>query len=378
MSLPPVAGHEQLRRRLAAAVGSGGLPQSLLLQGAPGIGKQRLALWLAEMLQCERQTACGECRSCRLASQLQHPDIHWYFPLARPKRVTPNKLREKLEEARLAELEARRAEPLRRVYDDGPTGIHLGTIESIRQRATRRPAMGPRSIFVIGRAEQMVSQRASPEAANAFLKLLEEPPEGVHIVLTSSRPRALLPTVRSRVLSVRVLPLADEELADFLTAQCDVAPAEARRVARLSQGSIGRALDVLAGEEGNYEGAERLLRAALDGDRADRLQIALSLSFRGARGGFLQMLEAAVELLRDQLAVATGNPEDALDPERARRLCRTPLEVSGILAGLDSLENAKLSATGNVNPQAVSAVLLRELAASLSTGDALQPERLSS
>jgi hypothetical protein len=87
------------------------------------------------------------------ASELQHPDIHWYFPLERPKRVAANKLREKLEEARLTELDARRADPLRRLAEDAPTGLHLGTIENLRQRALRRPAMGPRTVFIVGRAE---------------------------------------------------------------------------------------------------------------------------------------------------------------------------------------------------------------------------------
>ena len=145
-------------------------------------------------------------------------DIHWYFPLERPKRVAASKLREKLEEARLAEIDARRNEPLRRSVTDAPTGIHLGTIENLRQRAIQRPAMGPRTVFVVGKAEQMVSQQASQEAANAFLKLLEEPPEDVHIFLTTSRPGSLLPTVRSRVLSIRALPLANEEVAAFLEA----------------------------------------------------------------------------------------------------------------------------------------------------------------
>ncbi len=365
MSLPPVAGHDQLRRLLANAATSGGLPQSVLLRGAPGIGKQRLALWLAAVLQCERQTGCGECRSCRLASELQHPDIHWYFPLERPKRVAANKLREKLEEARLTELVARRAEPLRRLAEDAPTGLHLGTIENLRQRAIRRPAMGPRTVFIVGRAEQMVSQQASQEAANALLKLLEEPPEDVHIFLTSSRPGALLPTVRSRVLSIRVLPLADEEVAAFLDAETDIGTEGAHRTARLAQGSIGRALQIVAGEEDGYDDAERLLRVALSGKRADRLGYSLSLSARGARGGFLRALEATGELMRDQLALATGNAESALDIERARRLSPEPLDAEALLAGLESLEHAKLAAAGNVNPQAVSASLLGELAVAL-------------
>jgi DNA polymerase-3 subunit delta' len=367
MSLPPVAGHEELRRLLADAATSGRLPQSVLFRGAPGIGKQRLALWLAAVLQCERHTGCGECRSCRLAAELQHPDIHWYFPLERPKRVTANKLREKLEEARLAELDARRAEPLRRLAEDAPTGLHLGTIENLRERAIRRPAMGPRTVFIVGRAEQMVSQQASQEAANAFLKLLEEPPEDVHIFLTSSRPGALLPTVRSRVLSIRVLPLAAEEVADYLQAEADIGRERAHRIARLAQGSIGRALQIAGGEEDGYDDAERLLRVALGGNRAERLRYSLSLSARGARGGFLRALEATGELMRDQLALATGNADDALDIERARRLSPERPRAEAILAGLQSLEHAKLAAAGNVNPQAVSASLLGELAAALST-----------
>jgi DNA polymerase-3 subunit delta' len=363
-----MAGHEHLRDGLAAAARSGRLPQSLLFRGPPGVGKQRLALWLAALLQCERRTGCGECRSCRLAAKLQHPDIHWYFPVARPTRVAANKLREKLEQARLDELEARRTEPLRRPPDDAPTGIHLGTVENLRQRAVQRPAMGPRSVFVIGRAEQMVSQRASPEAANAFLKLLEEPPDGVHIFLTSSRPRALLPTVRSRVLSIRVLPLSEEEVAGFLETEAGADARLARRTARLSQGSIGRALEILGGAEGGYEEAQELLRAALSANRADRLRYALALSSRGARGGFLRVLDAAGELLRDQLALATGSPEQTLDAERAVALSPMPLDADGILAGLASLERARIAATGNVNPQAVSAGLLSELASALGAG----------
>ena len=256
-------------------------------------------------------------------------------------------------------------EPLRRLAEDAPTGIHLGTIENLRQRAIRRPAMGPRTVFVVGRAEQMVSQQASQEAANAFLKLLEEPPKDVHIVLTSSRPGALLPTVRSRVLSIRVLPLADEEVAAFLKAETDIGTEEAQRVARFAQGSIGRALQIVGGEEDVCDDAERLLRVALSGKRADRLGYSLSLSARGARGGFLRALEATGVLMRDQLALATGNADNALDIERARRLSPEPLDTEALLAGLQSLEHAKLAAAGNVNPQAVSASLLGELAVAL-------------
>jgi len=84
--------------------------------------------------------------------------------------------------------------------------------------------MGRRSVFVVGDAEAMVPQAASQQAANAFLKLLEEPPDDTYLVLTSSRRSALLPTVRSRVVGVRVPPLREEEVADFLVDHAGAEP----------------------------------------------------------------------------------------------------------------------------------------------------------
>ena len=76
--------------------------------------------------------------------------------------------------------------------------------------------MARRKVFVIGDAERMVAQEGSDQAANAFLKLLEEPPEDTTIILTSSEPGALLPTIRSRVVAVRVPPLSGAEVSAFL------------------------------------------------------------------------------------------------------------------------------------------------------------------
>src|SRR5437867_9190281 len=88
MSIVPLVGHPELRSRLADAVQRGTLPAALLLQGLRGVGKQRLALWLAQLLLCEsRKPAgpCGECKQCRFATELTHPDLHWYFPRPRQK-----------------------------------------------------------------------------------------------------------------------------------------------------------------------------------------------------------------------------------------------------------------------------------------------------
>lgn len=87
MRLHPVYGHEALRSRLATAMAAGKLPPALLLVGPPGVGKQRLGLWIAQGMVCEQGPGapCGACHACRLAQGLGHPDIHWFFPIPRPK-----------------------------------------------------------------------------------------------------------------------------------------------------------------------------------------------------------------------------------------------------------------------------------------------------
>lgn len=371
MSLLPVVGHRELQGRLRRAAASGRLPQSLLFRGPPGTGKQRLALWLAGLVLCEAdERPCGMCKSCRLADGLQHPDIHWYFPLPSPRGVAAHKRREKLEEARLEELEARRERPLWASHGDSSASIFLPMVEEIRSRAARRPAMSRATVFVIGDAERMVPQASSPEAANAFLKLLEEPPSDTLLFLTSSRPGSLLPTIRSRVLEIRVTPPAPEEAAKFLVEHAAMAPDEAGAAARRTEGSIGLAFSAGADEGGDPRvEAGAFLACAVRGSRADRLRLAASYPAAGARGSFSAMLEALGRTIRDGAASAVGATDLALDPEIASRI--PELAVASPAAFVDAVsrvEEARDSAAGNGNPEAISAVLLSDLAGCFQMG----------
>lgn len=363
MTLPPLVGHEDLRERLGASARAGRLPASLLFYGPEGVGKQRLALWLARLLQCDRLEACGECRGCRLALKLEHPDVHWFFPLPRPG-GSRDKLREKLEDARMEAIEEIREDPLRPRREEGATGIYLAAVQEIRSRASHRPAMGPRSVFVIGDAEKMVPQAANPEAANAFLKVLEEPPEDTYVFLTSSRPGALLPTIRSRVLSLRVPPLDEDVVDGFLEEHAGLDAGEAGRLAAVSQGSIGRALRLTTEEEREIrDEAADLLRLAISGSRSRRLRHAVQVSPAGARGEFSEVLAAAEELIRDLLAAVTDGPGRAFAPSRAREILdgHRPHPYS-LLRAAESVDEARRMADANVNPQAITAVLLDDLA----------------
>lgn len=367
-----VRGHAELLARVREAARGDRMPQSLLLHGPEGIGKRTVALWIAALLQCDSDDApCGACRSCRLAARLEHPDIHYHFPMPRPKKSgSRRKLREVLETQRQERIAALREDPEAPPEDEGVTGIYLGAVENIRTQAARRPAMGRIAVFVVADADRMVSQSASPEAANAFLKLLEEPPDFAYLVLTTARPAALLPTIRSRTAHLRLAPLPEAEVTAHLVERRDLSAERARALARRADGSIGRAL-ALAGvdEDAAATTADRLLTAALRGDAALRYRVAGDFSASGARSVLAPALERLEERLRDLLCLAAGTPALARDPDAVTAIVkgRVPQE-DRVLAAFDAVDSALDGASRNLNPQATVSVLMAELDRAFAAG----------
>src|SRR5206468_4132135 len=223
MPIPPLYGHEGIRNRLVGAIASGRLPQALLLEGPAGVGKQRLGLWLAQALVCERAgeragieagEGCGECQQCKLVLNLSHPDVHWFVPLELSKKGDADKQVDLAEEALWEEMAARRQQPL---YEP-PSGLASHGIAAVRlllRRLVLTPALSRRKVFLIGDAERLVPQTGAEAAANALLKALEEPPADTVFVLTTAAPASLLPTILSRVVRVRVARLPDSLVAAF-------------------------------------------------------------------------------------------------------------------------------------------------------------------
>lgn len=357
MSHRPLYGHHSLRHRLTAAAADGRLPASVLLQGRRGVGKQRLALWLGQYLLCDRAMRehlpepCGSCQHCRYAERAMHPDLHWFFPRPRLKDgdASTDDVKADLAEAITERMEA---EGLW-----GPTpgteGLYVATVRALVHMAAVRPAMAARQVFVVGDAERMVSQEGADQAANAFLKLLEEPPAGTTLLLTTSEPGALLPTIKSRVVSVRVPPLTPQDMQAFL----DDAVVE-RKFSRTPREELlaranGAPGELLAGDSMSaaFASARRLLEAALaptspDGT-ADRIKAAARQGVAGARGSFSDTLDALTLLLHARTRQLTESGHEI----EARRTASTLVIV----------EEAKTKAQGNVSPQLLSASLLASL-----------------
>jgi DNA polymerase-3 subunit delta' len=350
----PLYGHATLRARLEASIARDALPGSLLIQGPRGIGKQRLALWIGQRLLCTGSALdrpCGECASCRYAVELVHPDLRWFFP--RPRLGDADASTQQVLDDYVDALSARASASGLYAAPSGTEAIFVATVRAIGSLASYTPTMGARKVFVIGDAERMVPQEGAEAAANAFLKLLEEPPADTTLILTTSEPGALLPTIRSRVVRLRAAPLPERDVRAFLadpavSAALDRAgaPRSTEERVRLAAGAPGALLSASSRSDA-LATARELLDAASAG-RSARIRAAFALGGSKARGFFSDVLESLTLLLHDRAREAAGvrDAEAAVAAARAIR----------------AVEHAKLRAAGNVSPQLLGAALLNELA----------------
>jgi DNA polymerase-3 subunit delta' len=350
MSLAPMTGHIPARTALAEAVLNDRLPQVILLTGPHGVGKQRLALWLAQLLLCTGagERPCGSCTGCHQVQGLTHPDLHWFVPVPTPKGDADKQVDEvaAMLEGIMAE---RRASPFWSA-PDGMASHSVATARLVQRHASLTPVAGGWRVFIIGGADRLVSQESSPAAANSLLKLLEEPPQRSLFVLTATEPGLVLPTIRSRAMPVRLGRLSREALQGFLAATRPELATPA--IVDAADGSIGAALGS-SGESRRKAtaAAEEFLNAVADGPAA-AAERALRQTPWQARGDFTALLDALAGTLarRAEGALHAGSHVPSANP-------------AGILAGVDRVLAARERAQGNVNPQLLLAALADELAA---------------
>lgn len=298
---------------LRMAIAAGRLPHSLILAGPQGAGKYTLALMLAMAVECERQprelwstgqslaSYCGVCRNCtRVASAVDLQALVDSAVAAREElRETDKK------ETRI--LIQQHPDVLIVPPDPPQLLIKLGQVRKLISSAQYLPAEGPRKLFILTAASFM------KEAANSLLKILEEPPDYVHIILCAENPGELLPTIRSRCATVRLGALPMEELEMLLAdKRSEWSPTNRSMVARLSQGAAGRALGFdLEGYVAARADALVLLRSAVDeGDHTSLFK--MTETYRAGADGQVKttfLLRVLGLLLEDLLLLQAGTPE---------------------------------------------------------------------
>jgi DNA polymerase-3 subunit delta' len=208
MSWPRVRGHDEVVAAFRRAVARDRLAHAYLFTGPPGVGKRLFARELAKALLCEsppqgRFEACDVCASCKLVDAGTHPDC---FTVARPEEK------------------------------------HELPIEVVRQLCANlamKPARGGRKIAVLDDADDL-----NEEAANCFLKTLEEPPPGSLLILIGTSADRQLPTIRSRCQIVPFASLPEPTVRELLDTDRELDPALASRLAKLGEGSPGLARDL--------------------------------------------------------------------------------------------------------------------------------------
>ena len=356
MPIIPIYGHDELRERLLPRIVAGTLPQSLLLHGPAGVGKQRLALWLGQALLCTTDAPpCGVCRECRYSLDLTHPDLTWVFPRPRPKGSDsdPEDIAEDLAEA----TQKRAGKHGLYAAPPGNEGVYFATVRFLVRQASRTPALARRKVFVVGDADRMAQQEGAEVAANAFLKLLEEPPADTWVIATTSAVGSLLPTIRSRVVSVRVPRLDDAAMRAFMNdpfvtealAKADLPKAESDRLL-LAQGAPGALLSTGV-RKSAVEEAKRFIDAATSGNRADLMKVAFVQGHSGARAGYSDTLDALTLALYERMKLGAQRNDSRI--------------ASGASRAIDLVEEAKKLADANVSPVLISAKLLTDLASAL-------------
>lgn len=298
-----LVGQETTVQALRRALAHGRLPHALLLQGPIGVGKATCAGILAQALNCaakEYLDACGTCPSCRKVTRGLHPDVLWVEPSGRFIRIHQITPRKTPRENASDEASSREAASGRKEPEAEPIVTWVGY----------KPFEGHRRVVIIDDAHTM-----NPQAQNALLKTLEEPPPSSILILVTPRPATLLPTIRSRCQSLRLQPLGTARMREYLEEARAMVPEEARLRAALAPGSLGRAIALDLDEYNELRGvAETAVEDARDGGAA---LLASAEALLAAGTGKLKMQQAASamgavrDVLRDLLVLANGS-DDAL------------------------------------------------------------------
>ncbi|MBD3348315.1 MAG: AAA family ATPase [Candidatus Eisenbacteria bacterium] len=297
VALDRIVGQDHAVSLLGRAFESGRLSHAYLFQGPEGVGKETTALELAAALNCEREgfSACGECGSCAMARRLSHPDIHLVFPV--PSTIKPDEYASILE----SQVRSGFREP------DFGRRVPIISVETVNDeivaKSNRRPYVGPWKVFVVSDADSM-----SPEAANALLKTLEEPPDDTIIVLTTSRPGALPGTIVSRCQRIPFARLRPEAIEKILTAdpRLDFDGGRAREAGALARGSAGRAVRVDSKTtKSELERVAGIMTGRRTRDVGSLLSEAQALAYRLGREEQQHILDLMLLWYRDVLRLAS-------------------------------------------------------------------------
>lgn len=321
-SFKDVVGHKDIINYIRNAVQEDKVSHAYILNGERGSGKKMLAALFATTLQCEKggPDPCNVCHSCIQAESGNHPDII-------------------------------------RVQHEKPNTI---SVEDIRTQVNNdiliKPYQGPYKIYIISEADLM-----TPQAQNALLKTIEEPPEYAVIFLLTENAEALLPTITSRCVMLKLRNIRDALIKKYLMETMHVPDYKADMCTAFAQGNMGRAIMLATSEHFNEirEEAVQLLKYIDDMELSEIVKAIKRIS--AYKLEINDYLDIIMIWYRDVLIYKATKDMDRVVfrdqmqyiKERARKS-----SYEGIEMILKSLEKAKARLKANVNFDLVMELLL--------------------
>lgn len=323
-----ILGNQQHKKFLERYLTSDNHPHALLFVGSSGLGKQLLAMEFAQSLLCHNLKGHDNCQSCKQFNAGAHPDFVKIGLLEDKKQILIDQIRELIAGGAFA------------------------------------PTLGKNKVILIDDADLM-----GIPAQNAILKLLEEPPLSWTIILVANQEEKLLPTILSRVVTLRFKPIAKEDIATaFLKEIKDEEHAEI--YARLADGSIGAALNLF--ENDALDIRKELLDLLMLFPTRFPLNLAYVTSldlyerYKKDRNGFFMWLTLLQNLLRDALMLKMGN-KDLFNKDLQFELGRIAANTSqqGLENALMATERVSQDLAGNLGIKRAVEELLLDIDTSL-------------
>jgi DNA polymerase-3 subunit delta' len=328
-----ISHQEKVVHRLVGFLRSGSIPHALLFTGIDGIGKKKTALAFAMALNCrtaagrrsvqgESVEPCGACRPCKKIAAGHHPDVIT---------VEPERFR-----------------------------IRISAIRDLGNTLAVKPYEALQRVVIIDQAQAM-----NPQAGNALLKLLEEPPAKTLLILIAVNTYSLLPTIVSRCQQVGFKPIPDQVLAAYLEKK-GMPPEKAAILGKLANGSYAKA-DGLAGTDWlrRREWVTRVfehLGAINESGRRAALSMALSEMLAKDKDSIDDILEFLKSWFRDMAVVKSGS-ENVINQDLLPRVRHAARRVStlSVLSSIDRLESARKKIAANANVRLTLDVTLMNL-----------------
>ena len=243
MNFSKIKGQDRVINQLEIALQNDRLSQSYLFYGPEGSGKFTTALLFAMAINCESEDSskpCGVCSSCKKMKNFSHPDLLYIFPsikldMTKEGIIKSDKVRNEYNQY----IEQKIAKPWDNYNFSGNTEIRIDVIRRLISKIQHSSFESKKKIFIVENMDKI-----GRNAANAFLKTLEEPPEDSLIILTTSKPNSLLPTILSRCNKIAFNPLSSRIIEDILEKEFALDNIHAKFMARVANGNVETALQI--------------------------------------------------------------------------------------------------------------------------------------